>query len=344
VAARGTLQLGSLFVEMQKPQDALNVVQGVLPFLKSGQFRRYELVGLSIVSRAYEELGDYDRARTIAEEVLTVSEALKDDSEVALALENLAGQATAAGRLPDALALRERLEALHRQHQDNAGLAFDLTSRAELLIRLGRPDAADAPLREIAAGTAAGVGAFVSRGRRVLLLRALIDTTQQRFVATETECAQVIDASRSLKSPDTTNRLAVALLEHARARLGRPAADRDALARLDITGSPTLRRELQYWRAATRLARGDGPSALADVDAALAELGRAPSAESEWRLAALGAAAARRLPDAAKADALTARARAALERLRAAWKADAAAYEKRPDLVERKRDAGLGQP
>jgi hypothetical protein len=49
------------------------------------------------------------------------------------------------------------------------------------------------------------------------------------------------------------------------------------------------------------------------------------------------------LSNTARADAFERQARTALDHLRAAWKADAAAYEKRPDLVERKRDAGLGQ-
>lgn len=339
-AARGTLQLGSLFIEKQQPQDALNVVQGVLPFLKSGQFRRFELVGLSIMSRGYEDLEDYDRAQRIAREVLTVAEGLKDDSEVALALENLAGQASAIGLLPEALVLRERLEALHRRQQDTAVLAFDLTNRAELLIRLGRADAADVPMGEVEAGKAAGVGAFVSRGRRLTVLRALAATTQHRFAVAETEAAKLIDGSRSLKSPDATHLLAAVLLAHARARLGRPAGNRDALGSLDVGNF----RELRYWRAAARLARGDATSALADVEAALDDKKTFPSPELEWRLAALGAASARRLPDAVKANAFAGRARAALDRLRAAWKGDAAAYEKRPDLVERKRDAGLDQP
>jgi serine/threonine protein kinase len=339
-AARATLQLGSVFIEKRQPQDAVNVVEGVLPFLKSGQFRRFELVGLSIVSRAYENLGDYDRAGRISTEVLKVAESLKDDNEVGVALENLAGQAASTGRLPEALVIRERLEALHRRHQNTALLAFDLTSRAELLVRLGRADAAEAPLGELEAGRAAGVGAYVSRGRRVKLLRALAATTQQRFAAAETEAAQAIEASRSVTASDATYRFAVVLLAHARARLGRPPTDREALANLDVTGA----RELRYWRAATRLARGDAASALADVDAAFLERKRNPSAEIDWRLAALGAAAARRLSDAAKADAFARQARTALDKVRAAWKADAAAYEKRPDLVERRREAGIDQP
>jgi tetratricopeptide (TPR) repeat protein len=340
LAARGTLQLGGLFLLNQQPQDALNVVQGVLPFLKSRQFRRYELVALTIMARSYEDLADYERARPLAEEVLKVAETMKDDGEVAGALESLAGQAAATGRLPEALALRERREAIHRRNQNNAGLAFDLTSRAELLIRLGRADAAAATLDELEAGIAAKVGAFVSRGRRALVLRALAATTQQRFAAAETATARVIEEPRS----DTTHRLAVVLHRHARARLGRPPGAADGLTALDTDGSLAFRRELQYWRAAARLARGDFAAALTDVDAALGEMSRAPSAEGEWRLAALGAAAARRLPDPAKADAYAGRARDALGRLRTAWKADAASYEKRPDLVERKRDAGLDQP
>ena len=340
VAARGTLQLGGLFIGKVQPQDALNVVQGVLPFLKSGQFRRYELLGLSIMSRAYEDLGDNDRAGQIAQEVLTVAEALRDDNQVAVALENLAGQAASTGLLPEALALRERIEAIHRRHQNNSALAFDLTNRAELLIRLGRADAAEAPLREIETGQAAGVGAYVSRARRVWVLRSLAATTQQRFADAETEAARVIEASRSLTSSDPTSRLAVVLLGHARARLGRPPTDRAALTTIDTSAGA---RELRYWRASVWLTRGDAAAALIDVDAALLEVKRFPSPETEWRLAALGAAAARQLSDKARADAFALQARTALERVRAVWKADATAYEKRPDVVERKRDAGLGQ-
>ena len=52
------------------------------------------------------------------------------------------------GLLPDALATRERLEAIHRRPAGSCrAFAYDLPNRAELLIRLGRADEAEVPLR-----------------------------------------------------------------------------------------------------------------------------------------------------------------------------------------------------
>ena len=107
---------------------------------------------------------------------------------------------------------------------------------------------------------------------------------------------------------------------------------------------PALRHELHYWRAATWLARGDAKAALDEASTGLRDLGQTPPDETEWRLAAVGAAAARRLHDEAHAGALSARGRAALDRLRGAWKSAAATYDRRPDLRDLRRDAGFPQP
>ena len=308
VAAIGTLQLASLFNTRDQPKDALALVGGVLDFLKQGQFRRYELVALSLMSTAHLNLGELARARELAEEVLRVAEGLNDDSEVALALETLAGLDASSGALPDALRLRERLEGIHRPHQDRAELAYDLPSRAELLIKLGRLDAAEAPLREVEAGIATGVQAFVGRARKVAVLRAMLDTEQLRFASAEALCLQVRADSRALVAPDSTSVLAETLLAHARARLGRRVVDRGDLS-APARGSLAQRSELSYWRAATWLLRGDARTALTEIEAALTALERGPSSELEWRLAAVGAAAARRLRDPARAGDLAARAR-----------------------------------
>jgi predicted ArsR family transcriptional regulator len=101
-----------------------------------------------------------------------------------------------------------------------------------------------------------------------------------------------------------------------------------------------LRRELRYWELSTRLAGGDPQAAL---DGATLDLrgDAAVSYEYEWRIAALGAAAARRLGDDAQYRTFVARAERARQTLREAWKDQASAYDKRPDLVELSREAGL---
>jgi tetratricopeptide (TPR) repeat protein/tRNA A-37 threonylcarbamoyl transferase component Bud32 len=339
VAARGTLQLAGVYIRRHQPQDALNVVRGVLPFLHDLHFLRYELVALAIMARANEDLGEYKAARSLAEEVLSAGDSLKDDAEVAGALEPLAGVAAASGALPQALALRDRLEGLHKKQQDRGLLPYDLTLRAEILIRLGRIEEAEAPLREVEAGIAERVDSYVGRTQKVLQLRALADTIQLRFEDAERHSSQVLSGSKDTSS--TTSRLAAVLLAHARARLRRPVDARDAIPASDTAGSPAFLLELRYWRASTWLARGQAHAALDEVSAGLKVLDRLPSPEAEWRLGALGAAAARQLSDGAAADALAARAAAALSRLHDEWKTDAGSYDRRPDLIERRRAAGL---
>ena len=104
--------------------------------------------------------------------------------------------------------------------------------------------------------------------------------------------------------------------------------------------SLATRREIRYWQLAGALAAGDAQQTLTGVLEALEKLPAAPSDELEWRLAALGAAAARR-GDATQAQVMRLTAQEALERLRSVWKDHAAAYERRPDLRELRTLAGL---
>ena len=94
------------------------------------------------MSRAYKQLDDLDRARAISADVVAAAEAIRDDVQVGIALSNLASVATALGQFPQALAHRERAEAIRRRQNDVSALPYDLANRADLLIRLGRLDEA----------------------------------------------------------------------------------------------------------------------------------------------------------------------------------------------------------
>jgi hypothetical protein len=101
-------------------------------------------------------------------------------------------------------------------------------------------------------------------------------------------------------------------------------------------------RELRYWAVLTELAT-DAKRALAEAEVTLRSADAANSYEFEWRIAAIGAAAAHLLKDWSREEALRTRAASALARLRAEWKSDLVTYELRPDLVELRRKAGLNE-
>jgi tetratricopeptide (TPR) repeat protein len=337
--ALGQLQLASLYSKLGKPRDALNFARGVLGFLRWGQYRRYELLTLTILARAHADLNEYDDANRLAREVLSTAESLRDEFEVANALENLADLATSAGSLPEALALREREEASHHRQQDTRFLAFDLTQRAELLIRLGRFADAEGPLGEIEAGAKAANQSFVLRRPKASQLRALMAAERGEFAAAQRFAGEAVAAITDPK-PNTTRYQAAALLACAEVRLGRS----DTTAVGDPPpglGSRSFQSEFRYWRASAFLGSGQIASALRESNVELTGIAVAPSDEYEWRMAAIGAEAARRIGDAAQAGSLQARSRAALQRVRVAWKGDAVPYERRADVLERKHAIGI---
>jgi tetratricopeptide (TPR) repeat protein len=337
-ALRAKVTLASLTLDQGRAQEAIGLAEGTLDALRSRGYRRWELTALLIASRGHEFLGNYDRARAVSREVLHVAESLNDDSQIATALENLAGQAAAQGLLADALRDRERQEEIHRRQGDMANLAFDLQNRAELLIRLGRGREAEALLAEIDKHAAAGLDAFASRGRRVKFLRAFRATVEERFDDAAQLSADVVRASGS--NWDSTALTAFALLEHAMAH-GVMVPIRLTVPSPKPSVTPRVAREIRYWEIAALAAQRQFDDVLDGVLAQLADESTRVSGEFRWRIAALGAAAAQQQGNQSVSARLSADATKALDELRPALKEYVADYLTRPDLARLRRQAGL---
>jgi tetratricopeptide (TPR) repeat protein len=337
-AARARLQLAAVRNEQQRPRDAVTLATQALAFLQPNRYRRYEFYGLLILSRAYEQLGDLERARAASADVLAATEALGHEGQVGVALSNLASLATALGRLPEALTLRERAERIRRAQRDASALPYDLANRADLLIRLGRLEEALEPLGELEAGIDAGVETYVGRARRVAFLRGF-----SAVVACHNdEAATILERLAPFESDSTSvGLLAPAVYEYALAhgRRGPPRGRGQSPSR-EEGAEPVVARERQYWLAAAALGRGDARAALAGAEHGLELLGTVPNDELRWRLAAVGAAAAAQLRDGPAAASLQARMTRALEQLRANWPGGLGTYERRPDLVELRTRVG----
>jgi tetratricopeptide (TPR) repeat protein len=334
IAARARLQTASLHVDQRRAAQALEVLTPALEFFRKHKYRSNELTALSIASRAYEQLDDIPRAHAMATDVLKVAQQMRNDVQLSLALGNLARQATTLGSLPEALALRERAEAINRQQNDIVARPYDLTNRAELLIWLGRERDAEAALAEVDAGIAKGIKVYVGRNRRVKYLRALAAAVNGRF-------QEAADLAKSIGAEpggtDAASVLGPALFAYAEAKLGR----RPAAAGKPSPAAPAFARERQYWWAATLLAQGRAAEALAAASQGIDQLKRGGNDELEWRLAAIGSIAARKADRKDQQRTLSDRAIAALGRLRAGWGEHARAYEDRPDLKELRRLAQL---
>jgi tetratricopeptide (TPR) repeat protein/predicted Ser/Thr protein kinase len=326
-AARGRLQLAAIHEEQGQPRKALDVLTGVLPFLKEKRYRRFELQGLSIAVRAHQRLDDLDEAQRISTSVLEVSETLKNGAQVALAVSNLASVTMALGNYPEALRLRQRAEEIHKRQGDADIIPYDLVNRADLLIRLGRAREADPALVELEAGMRANVDSYVGRERRGVLMRAFSAVTSLR-------CDEALPLLQKLQSgkpqDDSPAVMGPALTSYCAARVGRRYESPAGPAGLD----PTVARERIYWTAAAALQRSDWQSAYSQASAGLKLLGNRSNDELRWRLATISAIAARRLGNESIVAGLISTARTALDRVEAQWQGDFASYRERPDLAD----------
>jgi tetratricopeptide (TPR) repeat protein len=332
--ARAQTQLASvLSARGANPADVLRTLDPALAFFKERKYRKLELTALSIAARAYQDLDDFPKAHELASRAVKEAEASGDDYQLAIAFANLSSQEGALGSFPEALVLRERAQAIHRRQNDAAQLVFDLTNRAELFMKLGRFEDADAALAEIDDGVRKGIEVYVQRQRRVAYLRALAATMENRF----SEATSRLAAIPSGPPSNSTTILAAALSQYVASRQGRSPISSEPPPSID----PATARERQYWIAAAMLARGDEMKARATAEAALAGATKIGSDELAWRLAAVGSAAARGEGNRTQQHALRATAVAALGRLRSAWGDQVRLYLRRPDLIELRKASEL---
>ena len=339
--ARAQLQQASLLLHMGRNEDAIALATAPLRWVSEHREVGLEADGKNIVSRAHENLEHYAEASRLASEVLQLAESMQNNALIATALENLAGQLTKQGQLPEALNTRERIEKIHRAQNDHRTLAYDLPNRAELLICLGRGREADVLLQEVEQQIAAGMELYVRRQRRVAALRALLETTELRFSRVEAFAARAIrpdpppapSVSSPPVKPDSNALLGMALSEYAKSQLGRSRTPAAVLTGwLKDASTPTLRRELSYWLARTLVARRELAPAYTIASEAWSTPGAKANAEVRWRLAAVAAQAAGGLTVSPDGETLHAHARTDRQGLEVTWR-DHAAYFARPDLA-----------
>lgn len=334
------LQQASMRLDQDRYADVIAMVDAPLRFFTERRYVRNEAEAKSVLARAHEGLEHYDVAHQLASEVLSLATSIEDPVLIGLSLENLAGQAERLGKLPEAQALRERLEKIHRDNNDHAMLAFDLVNRAELLIRLGRGEDAEQLLIEVDQAIAAGRAGYSGRIRRVALMRALRASIDGRFGEVEGFARQAADPGAG--PAGDTALFARVLAEHAKAQRGTSRAPVEAIAgRPTEASSPALGRELAYWTARTLLRRRSPVLALTVTESARTAVPAQGNLELRWRMAALAAQISSAAPNPSAGATMRTAARDDLRTLLAQWSEAGVTYIARPDLAALRKDLTL---
>jgi serine/threonine protein kinase len=328
------LQLANVRQLQGRDDESVRIVESELPFLRTNRYRRFELYGLSIETRALQSLDRLDDARAIASNALSIAESVNDEAQQVLAGSNLASVLMALGAYPDALRIRQRIEPIRIRQEDRENLPYDFANRADLLIRMGRASEAEPVLSDLEGGIAKKVPAYVRVARRVAFLRALAAAAALRC----DDAHRHVDFTRRESFADTAGVIGPAVGAFCEARSGRRA---QSIGPLPADADPIIVRERHYWLAAAALEHKDASGALREVQAALTLLGQLSNDELRWRLAAVGAIAARALDDENRAAEFSATARSALDRVKSAWAQQFQTYDQRPDLIYLRKRSGL---
>lgn len=337
LSARAAIQRAAVLTQFGKAAEAFDIESKILPFVRANHYRRHELQLLLVTSRTLEKLGRIPEGRQMAENGLRIAEELQDDAQAAFALENLAGFASSNGNLPEAEGFRRRAEGINRKQGNTGTLPYDFANRAELLIRLGRGSDAAPLLQELLDGQHSGLQPFKALARRGRVLRAVRFATEGRFQDAARITGEILREASGAQ--DSAGRLAAALFPYSQARLGKRVTQADWTNA--AAASRILSSEARYWTLYALLVSGGAHATLSGAEEALGDQKVTASPELEWRLAALGAAAAHDLKDATRAAALSHRADKAAAIVRTLWKDAFATYGKRSDLADLAKRSGV---
>lgn len=335
---RGKLNQASVRIQQERPDDAVSLATAPAEYFKKTGETGLLMDADLILSRAYEALGQLDKASALSDEAYAFARKAGNNARMGFALENRAGQLEKQGRLPEAAGVRQQIVDFHRSINDKSSLPKDLTNLAENLILLGRVPEALPLLQEMEQMIGRGEELSIERRARLAQLKLLIAVTECRWKDVE-PLAESVRAAAPQKKPDGLPLSAPAgwariLSEFAAAQQGRSKTDPIAISKWPgAADNGADRREWGYWSAHILLLRNQ-PGLAAEVIKTTYDdpLTRA-NPELSWRLAAVQEEAERRAPRPENGASIPAQAKAIVDQIKAAWAGATKNYLARPDLA-----------
>jgi serine/threonine protein kinase len=327
--ARARLQLASIRQSANKPQDAVDIATKTLEFY-TNRDPRHEAQAKQILARAHMDLGHYDEAARLADDILAIGNSLDDPALRAAGLNEQRSQASAAGRVPEALAYVEQMEPIYRKLGIQSLLAYILVQHADLLIILGRGEETRPIFEEFDKAILDKKTAFLDREKGIAMEKALRAATMGRVE--EVPALAAIAIGEPSNTPSGAALVATALREYALAdRKQRTMSIAELTTLVESASSPVNRGEVAYWVAQTLLSQQQ-PAAAQNVLARAAAPAVDHNIELRWRLDAVNALAAGYLHPNNNDASISTRVDGDLRQLSAAWATHAASYLARPDL------------
>jgi len=324
--ARASIMLASLRSQQNRPDEVPPFIQTALAYYEQGGHRKETSQAYVILGRAYDEIGDYDRAEKAFQQQLQLAQTVNDAEQIGLANEGLGSVSAHRQNYPAALKLYDEKYRISTSLNRKLSAGYASVARAEILTQLGRFDEAHNALSE--ALTTAENGGH-DPYKELLALAHLTMASLSLIQSKMPEAIKEGEAALSLSEPDfkSTAIRAKSILGLARSATGQKAAGRkqceDAVTEARMQRDPFQLSQVLLALADAALNAGDAEAALNTASEAQQRFAAANQHESEWQALALMGLAAEKTADKNKAREFASRANSVLTSLEQPWGSEA---------------------
>jgi tetratricopeptide (TPR) repeat protein len=295
--ALAEINLSSMYAEQgRRPDETIREAEMAREFFKTGGYRVEELKALLIIARLNRKLGNFDVAERAYQDAIPVSIRLGDRLTEALARLEYGRLLADQGRYPEALNQMDERYKLSLAINQNFRIIYALLHRADLLLRLGDYQKAEADLkgaRSLADQSNLDSGALAG----LLLLEAQVALSRLQPDVALAKTKQAIAHSNSQLSEIQIKARSIICI--ARVISGTPRAGvshcRVAVALAEKDADKRLLLDARLAMAQAELASGAAEEAGKIASQVQAEFHSLGQSESEWQASLLAALAYQRL-------------------------------------------------
>jgi len=320
--ARASIMLASLRSQQNKPDEIPALIQTALSYYEQGGHRKETSQAYVILGRAYDEVGDYDRAEKAFQQQLQLAQTVNDLEQIALANEGLGSVSGHKQDYPAALARYDEKYKNSKSLGKKLGVGYAAMSRASILAQLGRFEEARNALTE-AQTVAENDGHDPYKE-----LQALVHLTNADLLLSERKLPEAtVEGQKALSLSESDFKLvairANSILGLVRSMTGQTATGRKQCEEA-VAQARTLRDPLQLSQALLALAEtalnaGDAQAALSAATESQQRFAVANQHESEWRALVIAGLATEKGGDKTKAREFGTRAISILMKLEELW-------------------------
>jgi tetratricopeptide (TPR) repeat protein len=327
--------LGSLRSLQRNTDEALMYLEPARIFFEQCGYRKWLALSLALIGRVQRDRGDYEEAQKTFNNLLERGEQANDQSQVALAREEIGSVFAAQELFPEALDHYDKGYEINRTLNAQFNLGYTAMHRGDMLWQLGRYDEARAAVDEALAIANSPDGNYEHLLASIYVVEARMKLSRRRFPETKARCRDALDLAGTQFSGTIVQAKYILGLMNSRSgspRLGITLCNQAVKEATEI-GDPQMLSGALLASAEAMLEAGQAKRALQIALEAQASFARHGQQDSQWRAWLVAARANSLLGEREKArdDALNARAR--LSDLEQRWGAEAySIYSSRPDV------------